>query len=79
MTKLYNTPIEVVTENGLPSRFQWRKRWRTIRAVNERSQLRADWWHTEINRAHYSVECDDLELFEIYRQGDRWFLERIWD
>ncbi|GEM_PF-1993245 len=79
MTKLYNTPIEVETAEDLPCRFKWRNRWREIKAVHERSVVRSDWWKQEISRSSYSVECDDLELFDLYRQGDHWFLERVWD
>lgn len=79
MTKLYNALIEVETEGDLPRRFKWRNTWREVRAVYERSVLQADWWRQEVNRAHFSVECEGLEQYEIYRQGDQWFLERVWD
>jgi len=79
MTKLYHTPIEVVTADGLPSRFRWRGRWYAVRTVNEQSRVQAEWWKEEVSRTHYSIQCRDLEEFDIYRQGDQWFLERVWD
>ncbi len=79
MTKVYHAPIEVESHDGKPQRFKWRDRWHVIRTVYERSVVQSDWWRQEIERSHYSIECDGLELFEIYRQGDRWFLERVWD
>jgi len=79
MTKLYHAPIEVVTADGRPSRFRWRGHWHAIRAVYERSFVQAEWWKQEVSRASYSVQCEDLEEFDIYRQGDQWFLERVWD
>ncbi|HEV3311514.1 MAG TPA: hypothetical protein VG815_13460 [Chloroflexota bacterium] len=79
MTKLYHAVIEVETADGQPRRFRWRNRWREIRTVYERSVVQADWWRREVNRAHYSIQCDDMGEFDIYRQGDRWFLERVWD
>ena len=79
MTKLYHAPIEVVMSNGRPVRFRWRDRWHTIKTIRERSLIQAEWWKQEVNRAHYAVQCEDLEEFEIYRQGHRWFMERVWD
>ncbi|HZT97922.1 MAG TPA: hypothetical protein VFB34_13900 [Chloroflexota bacterium] len=79
MTKLYHAPIEVEAVDGRLRRFRWRNRWRRILTVHERSIVQADWWRQEIERVHYSIECDELELFDIYRQGEQWFLERVWD
>jgi hypothetical protein len=79
MTKLYHAPIEVQTVEDRPSRFKWRGRWRQIKTVQEYSVVQAEWWRREVSRTHYSIQCEDLEEFDIYRQGEKWFLERIWD
>jgi hypothetical protein len=79
MTKLYHAPIEVETTDDQPLRFKWRNRWRDIKTVYEHSVVQAEWWKQEVNRTNYSIQCEGLEEFDIYRQGDRWFLERVWD
>lgn len=79
VTRVYHAPIEVEVVDGRLRRFKWRSQWRDIKTVYERSVLQADWWRQEINRTHYSIECGGLEQYEIYRQGERWFLERVWD
>jgi hypothetical protein len=80
MTRVYsNTPIEVHCDDGLPQRFKWRDRWRHIVAIREHSLAQWEWWHQEVSRRHYAVECEGLEEYEIYQEGDRWFLERVWD
>jgi hypothetical protein len=79
MTKLYHAPIEVITSAGRPVRFFWRGRWHRITMVAERSLVQAEWWKKEVARAYYSIQCEGLEEFDIYRQGNQWFLERVWD
>lgn len=79
MTKLYHAPIEVETSDGQPHRFKWRNQWHEIKTIYGRSTVQSDWWRQEVNRAHYSIECEGLALYDIYRQGDGWFLERVWD
>lgn len=79
LTRLYHTPIEVETVGDQPQRFKWRNRWREIKAVHERSVVQAEWWRQEVKRNYYSIQCEELEEFDIYRQGGQWFLERVWD
>lgn len=84
MTRVYNVPIEVEcsespTREQLPRRLRWRAGWRTICAVHECSLVQSDWWRQEVSRRSYTVECEDCELYDIYCQGDRWYLERVWD
>jgi hypothetical protein len=79
MTKVYHARIEVEAIDGRPRRFKWRDEWKEVRTVYERSMVRSEWWRDEVSRTHYSLECDGLELYDIYRDGDRWFLERVWD
>lgn len=79
MTKLYHSPIEVVIANNRLRRIRWRGRWHAVKTVRERSIVRAEWWKEEVNRTQYSIQCEDLEEFDIYRQGDRWYMERVWD
>ncbi len=33
----------------------------------------------EVSRRYYKVECEDLGVYEIYRERDQWFLERLYD
>lgn len=79
MTKLYHAPIEVEIDGDQLMRFKWRNTWHEIEDVYEHSVLQADWWKQEVKRTSYSIRCVGLEEFDIYRQGDRWFLERVWD
>jgi hypothetical protein len=79
MTRLYFEPIEVSWEDGRLQAFTWRRRVHHITAVIKRWIICADWWRQEISRQYYQVECDNLGLYEIYSEQDRWFLERLYD
>jgi hypothetical protein len=79
MTKLYFEPITVKCEDGRPRSFVWRKTLHPISTVLKRWIVCVDWWRQEISRQYYKVECDNLGVYEIYREHDRWFLERLYD
>jgi hypothetical protein len=79
MTRLYFEPIGVELDGEQPRAFTWRRRRHCINAVLKRWVVRADWWRQEISRQYYQVECEDRGIYEIYRERDRWFLERLYD
>ncbi len=79
MTKLYFEPICVELANGQPHVFIWRHRGHRVTAVLKRWIVRVDWWRQEVFRQYYKVECENLGTYEIYRERDGWFLERLYD
>lgn len=79
MTKLYFEAIVVECREGQPSAFTWRRNVHHIRTILKRWVIRVDWWRQEISRRYYKVECDNLGVYEIYRERDRWYLERLYD
>ena len=79
MTKLYFEAITVECREGRPEAFTWRRQAHSITAVLKRWIVRVDWWRQEVSRQYYKVECDNLGTYEIYRERDRWFLERLYD
>jgi hypothetical protein len=79
MTKLYFERIEVRCEEGRLRSFVWRRRVHRITTILKRWIVRVDWWRQEVARQYYKVECDDLGTYEIYRERDSWFLERMYD
>ncbi len=79
MTKLYFEPITVEFHNDHPRLFVWRKNIYRITAVLKRWMISVDWWRQEISRQYYTVECDDLGTYDIYRDTQGWFLERLHD
>lgn len=79
MTRLYFDPIEVTCEGGQLHSFIWRRRVHHIANVAKRWIVQADWWRQEISRQYYKVECVNGGTYEIYRERDRWFLERLYD
>lgn len=79
MTRLYFEPIRVECEGDQPRVFLWRHRIHRVTAVLKRWIVRVDWWRQEVYRQYYQVECDNLGTYEIYRERDGWFLERLYD
>jgi len=79
MTKLYYQPISVQCEGDCPSSFVWRRKVHRITTIVKRWVVQVDWWRQEISRQYYKVECDNFGTYEIYRERDRWFLERMYD
>ena len=79
MTRLYFEPITVECEGDRPRAFTWRRRVHRITSILRRWIVQADWWRQEISRQYYKVECENLGTYEIYRERDRWFLERLYD
>lgn len=79
MTKLYFEAIVVECQEGQPSTFIWRRNVHHIRTILKRWVIKVDWWRQEISRRYYKVECDNLGVYEIYRERDRWYLERLYD
>ena len=79
MTRLYFEPIEVECRDGRPRTFTWRRRGHDITAVLKRWIVCADWWRQEISRQYYQVQCENLGIYEIFCERDRWFLERLYD
>ena len=79
VTKLYFEPITVQLEGGYPRAFTWRRRLHTVTNILKRWVVRIDWWRQEVGRQYYKVECDNLGTYEIYREQDGWFLERMYD
>ncbi len=79
MTKLYFEPIKVECDEGdRPRLFFWRSHAHRV-SVLKRWIVCVDWWRQEVSRQYYRVESDDLGMYEIYRERDRWFLERLYD
>ena len=79
MTKLYFEPISVREENGNLLSFTWRRRIHRITVILKHWIVRVDWWRQEVSRQYYKVQCDNLGTYEIYRERDEWFLERLYD
>lgn len=79
MTRLYFEPIDVTVTDGQPRSFRWRRQPHTVTAVLKRWIVRVDWWRHEISRQYYKVECEGLGTYEIYREREGWFLERLYD
>lgn len=87
MTRLYFEPISVECEGDWPRTFIWRHKTHRIKAILKRWIVRVDWWHQDVGapprgcsfRQYYKVECENLGTYEIYRERDRWFLERLYD
>jgi hypothetical protein len=79
LTRLYFEPIEVDLADGQPRTFHWRRRPHRITSVLKRWIVRVDWWRQEVSRQYYKVECEGLGMYEIYRERDKWFLERLYD
>jgi hypothetical protein len=79
LTRLYFEPIEVEIADGQPRTFRWRRRPHHITSVLKRWIVRVDWWRQEVSRQYYKVECEGLGMYEIYRERDDWFLERLYD
>lgn len=79
MTKLYFEPITVECEGDRLRSFIWRQRAHRITAVLKRWIVQVDWWRQEITRQYYKVECENLGTYEIYREREGWFLERLYD
>jgi plastocyanin len=79
MTRLYFEPITVECEGGQPASFLWRRRAHRVTAVLKRWMVQVEWWRQEVVRQYYKVECEDRGTYEIYRERDGWFLERLYD
>jgi hypothetical protein len=79
MSKLYGDPITVKHRGDELLTFTWRHRIHPITKILKRWIVRVDWWRQEISRQYYKVECENLGTYEIYREQDRWFLERLYD
>lgn len=79
MTKLYLTPITVQAQGDLPRSFVWQNHRHLIARILKRWVVRVDWWRQEVLRYYYQVECSEGGLYEIYRERDGWFLERLYD
>jgi hypothetical protein len=79
MTRLYFEPIAVECEGDRPRAFTWRRKAHRITTILKRWIVCVDWWRQEISRQYYKVECENLGTYEIYRERDRWFLERLYD
>jgi hypothetical protein len=79
MTRLYFDPIIVTVEDGRPRSFVWHRSVHPISAVLKRWIVRVDWWRQEIARQYYKVQCENGGTYEIYREHDRWVLERLYD
>lgn len=79
MTRLYFEPIRVECDEAGPRQFIWRHHSHRVTVVRKHWIVRIDWWRQEVSRQYYQVECEYLGLYDIYRERDRWFLERLYD
>lgn len=79
MTRLYFDPITVECRDGQPRTFVWRRTIHQVSTIAKRWVVRVEWWRQEVIRQYYQVECEGCGLYEIYRERDSWFLERLYD
>jgi hypothetical protein len=79
MTRLYFEPIAVECHGDHPHTFVWRQNVHRITSILKRWIVCVDWWRQEVSRHYYKIECENLGTYEIYRERDGWFLERLYD
>ncbi len=79
MTKLYFDAIAVEYREDVPQSFTWRRKVHRVNTVLTRWVVCVEWWRQEVSRRYYKVQCDDLGVYDIYQERDRWVLERIYD
>lgn len=82
MSKLFNEPVLVHTnKTSAPDAFIWRKRLYRIKGILSWWREPAAWWDGEYEslflrvRARHSTDG----VYELYRNGEQWFLQRLVD
>jgi Family of unknown function (DUF6504) len=86
MTKRYDEPIEVATEDDLPVSFTWRGQRYTVQRVLKHWRESTFGWHPSLGAEHhwFRVEADGgtYELRLDRRAAPEevaWHLVRVWD
>lgn len=82
MTKLIDEPIKVhLDKDALPAAFIWRKRHYRVVEVLGWWREPADWWNGNGLRLFVRVSAQNtsIGIYELYRLGESWFLQRALD
>lgn len=82
MSKLIDEPIKVhLDRDSLPTAFIWRKRLYRVVEVLSWWREPGDWWNGNGLRLFVRVSAQNtsIGIFELYRLGESWFLQRVLD
>lgn len=76
--KIRERPIEVRTDSaGMPISIEG-ARLDVVRVVEQWTDIGC-WWEGEREKSFFRVETSGGALLELYREGDRWVLYRVYD
>jgi len=75
-----DAPITAVrTEEGRPVAFSWRGQEHRVTGRPMPWRVATRWWDQPVNRAYWRVATDTGWLVVLYREGDAWHLERVYE
>lgn len=74
------TTIQVITSKNKPIRFQWKRIWHSVTAIEDDWVDTGEWWNGEGEKTFYRVICGE-KLFEIYfdAKDQAWYLYKAYD
>lgn len=84
MTRLWpdGTPITVWSNpTNDPTRFRWQQQTHPVAAIHRQWRVNIDWWRQQVWRDYFKLTTKTGLLVIIFydKQGDQWFLQRLYD
>lgn len=79
MSKLILEPVLVVVDKRKPVKFFWGKRWIYAEKVTDSWRVTGQWWAGETEKIFFRVQSREGRLYEIFNDGKRWHLYRVYD